>query len=552
MRAYLSLLRVYLSSTYDLGTFLGWFRQGPKGIAKGLGAVLLFLYVLAAMGFMLLLISFNTYVALEPFGLQAMVLQNGVITATALSWIFGLITCLATYFMSGAEGFLLSLPLGPRALFGAKFSLVYASEAALAVLMVAVSAGVYAYFELPGPLYYVYALLAALLTPLLPMAVCYFLVIPLMTALRFLRRRDTVMILGGILGVGLAVGWQLLNQRIMLNMRDTAWVLANLADPDSAMARLAAAYPPARWAASAMGAGAAGVLDFLRFAGLQLLALALAVILLSGPYVRSLTRFDESPIARLRDPRAYIGAGFRSRSQFAAGLKREFLVMLREPAYFINGPFVVILMPAIFAAMYMGMREEFLKDMPFLAQPEALSLMSVVAMGFAAFLGSMTSINATAVSREGKQLQFLKSLPLAPLPFFGAKLAHGLIYSALGSLVGAGFIVFVSRLGFARALLSAFAGFGISSLLGVLGLALDTAIPRLDWPNPTVAIKQNPTAIAASLGGMAMVVGISVLAYFFRDWPPLLPFIGACGCAAAALAFRLYLPWAAKRLDAIE
>jgi ABC-2 type transport system permease protein len=554
VRAFFSLLKLYLTSTYDFGTFFSWFRQGPKGLAKGLGAIILFLYVIAAFGFFLFISSYQTYVSLKPFNMEAVVIQNGIVSATVITWVFGFITCLATYSMTGAESFLLSLPLKPRALFGAKFALVYVSEAAMAFLMVAVSTGVYAFFERPGPLFYAYALFIAILTPLLPMAAFYFILVPLMKTVRFLRRRDVVTILGGVLGVGLAMGWQLTYQRMMMRMGDAEWVLKNLADPGSAMARLAGAFPPARWAAQALNgystAGGAGA--FFLYAGVQVTALALALLVLAGPYARSLTSFNETYITKLKDSGGFIGASFKGRSQFAACLKREILIMLREPAYLLNGPFVIILMPIIFSVMYLSLREELLKDMPFLTESASLNARSIAAMGFAAFLGSMTSITATSISREGKQFWFVKSLPLKPLPYLGAKLAHGLAYCVFSAVAAPILISLIAPLGAVKCVLAGFAGFGISAFLNVAGLFMDTLNPRLEWPNAMVSIKQNPSAVVAALGGMAFVGGICALGGFLSERSFFLPLVGAAGTVLAAIAFRLYYPWARKRLEALE
>jgi ABC-2 type transport system permease protein len=554
VRSFISLFRLYVATTYQPGAILAWFKQGPKGVAKALGAAVLALYVIAAFSAFLLLSSYQTYAALEPLGLEAVVLQNGVVTATAITVILGFITCLTTYFMSGAESFLLSLPLSPRALFGSKLGLVYLSEAVMAFLLVAVSTGVYAYFEHPGPLFYAYALLIAAFTPLLPLAAFYAVLVPLMTTVRFLRRKDAVMVIGGVLGIGLAIGWQIFYQKMMRSASDPQWIMDNLANPNSILARFGAAYPPAGWAAGALSGYASGIgaLKLLAFLGLQVAVIAAAVLVLSGPYARSLTSFDETVVVRLKDSGSFIKAGFSRRTLFAASLKREMLIMLREPTYLLNGPFAIVLMPLVFGAMYLSMKDEFLKDLPFLADGSAVGVMAIAAMGLSAFLGGMTSIACTSISREGQQFRFLKSLPMGSLPYLGAKLVHGLLYAAFAAVIGPVLVSFISPLGWGRATLAGLAGFGISSLLNVIGLALDTLNPKLDWPNPTAAMKQNPNALVMAFACMGAAGGMIALGIWRQDWPAFLPLVAVGGMALAALGFIAYLPWANKRLADIE
>jgi ABC-2 type transport system permease protein len=554
MKAFLALLKVYVNSTYNPRAFVDLFKQGGKGIAKGVGTAFLILYMIGAFGFMMFISSYSSYSSLKSLGLEKLLLLNGVSTATAIVFIFGFVTCLATYFMSEAESLLISMPIPPRTLFGAKFAMTYLSEAALAILMIGVSAGVYAYFERPPFLFYPYALLIALATPLLPLSVFYLILVPLMTRVRFLRRKDSVIILGGILAIFLAMGWQLYYQKLIRSSGDVQWLLANLASPDSILKRFSRAFPPALFAAESLSApGALGGLGYLAaFLGTQGLSLAAALLLLPGAYARSLTGFNESFLKRLASSGDFIGRNFRARPPLASFFLREWRLMNREPVYFLNGPFIIFLMPIILGAAYGSMRKELIADVPALMGPGATPYIALAAFGMTAWLGSANGVTCTSFSREGKQLAFLKGLPLDMRAFLGAKLLHGLSFALFAALTGPALVAFLLPLKAVNAIQAGFGGFGVSALLNVAGLFLDTANPRLSWPNPTVAIKQNTNYLIMVLGSMALVGGLCAVLAFFIDVPFILGLAGSAGLALAAGLYALYLKWAPGRLGRIE
>lgn len=554
MRAFLALLKVYVVSTYNPRAVVDAFKDGPKGIAKGLGMAVLVLYLVGAFGAMMFISSYSSYAALKSVGLQKLVLLNGVSSATAIVLILGFITCLATYFMSEAESVLLAMPLRPRAFFGAKFAMTYLSEAALAILMIGVSAGVYAWFERPPLLFYPYLLAIALATPLLPLSAFYLLLVPLMTRVRFLRRKDTVIVLGGILGIVLAMGWQIFYQKMARNSGNVEWLLASYAEPDSILQRFTRFFPPAVFAAEALSAPQRlGGLGYLAaFLGTQAAALAAALLLLPGPYSRSLTGFNESFMKRLASSSAFIGKTIRSRSALASSFLREWRQMNREPVFFLNGPFIVFLMPLILGAVYGSMRAEFVRDIPGLSGPGAVPVLGLVAFGLSAWLGSGNGVACTSISREGAQFAFLKSLPLDIRAYVGAKLLHGMAFGLVAAIAGPCLVAFLFPLPFAAALQAGYGAFGISTLLNVAGLALDTAFPRLSWPNPTVAIKQNVNYVVMILGGMALIGGLCVLLFPLVGLPWLLSLVGTAGLGLSAGLYALYLRWAPGRLSRTE
>jgi ABC-2 type transport system permease protein len=390
--------------------------------------------------------------------------------------------------------------------------------------------------------------------PLLPLAAAYLLLVPLMTVGRFLRNKNSLMIIGGIVGLVFALAFNLYIQSAMARLSDPAWILANFAGPDSILARIGSAYPPTYLAWKSLSSGG-GLGALYALANLALgLAAAAAVVLALGPaYAASLLGFGEMRLRRLSDARSYIYKTLRRRSAFASSVLREVRMLNREPIYFMNGPMVVVLMPLIFGIMYIAQREQLNALLSQLGDFRGGPYAVLACAAFGSFLGTSMSIPSTALSRDAKVLPYLKALPLGYGSYMLAKLGHALLFSAFGVLVGAcggGLALGLTALDILGALLIALA---FSTFMNAAGLWLDTANPRLSWDNPITAMKQNVNAVIAILGTMGFLGALGVLSTVLGLGKGGFVLVyGGIFAALSALAIAAFPRYAEKRIASLE
>lgn len=560
MRIFLSLSRLYLQSFYNLpGKKTPGAKASGKGTLRLVGMAMLFVLVVANLGYLFVMMNINLYQGLAMVGMQGMLLLNAAIMATMLTLVIGFMTSLSTYYLNDMELQLLSMPIQPRALFSAKFVSVYVSEAAISLFFMVSTMVIFGIKESPHPLFYIWGTLAGLFLPLPALAASYLIQIPLLSFARFLRNKRTIMIVGGIIGIVFGLGFNIYFQRMMPPVADPAARAASFAGPESIIARMGQSYPPAlfAWRAMTTPSSSAGVLAVLRLLAVCAIGPVLVMMFLSGAYARSLIGFNESHIKKLTKDgaTAFIARRLRRRKPFFTMVKREFDMMNREPMYLLNGPFIVVMLPIIMGIMYVVQKDAFPGD------TDLGGVMAMVHGGFGivlaalvgAFMGSSTSITCTAVSRDAKALPFIKSLPVTPGTYMLAKLGHALIFGVIGSAIGAGLVALFLRMSLADALTGFLVALSLSSLLNMGGLWLDTANPRLSWDNPIAAMKQNPNAILAMLGSMGLMGGAGWLAFrlslgaaSFSLWFGLVPAIVFC------VLLSLYPRYAEKRLAQME
>jgi ABC-2 type transport system permease protein len=203
---------------------------------------------------------------------------------------------------------------------------------------------------------------------------------------------------------------------------------------------------------------------------------------------------------------------FRERNVFFSLFSREIRLMNREPMFFLNGPFVILLIPLILILTFITRRNAILNlALNLRTYLFADSAAYLIPAGFCVFLASSTSITCTSFSRDAKSLYFLKSMPLLPRSIIMAKLAHGLVFAALGIAIGtlsSALLLKIESVDMLIALVLAMLG---SLCLNLAGLVIDTFWPRLSWENPISALKQNPNSVIMILGTMGLIAGLGIL-----------------------------------------
>jgi len=140
----------------------------------------------------------------------------------------------------------------------------------------------------------------------------------------------------------------------------------------------------------------------------------------------------------------------------------------------------------------------------------------------AIFTGCNTFVAASAISREGKGLSNLMALPVSWNSIFTAKIIHAMIYSVFTTLLAT--VAMAIVMGFLQIPLSikdivfvytAMIGFSLvfSFILQIIAMVLDASSPKLDWENPSAALKRNMNTMLfmlITMGIVALIIAAGV------------------------------------------
>jgi ABC-2 type transport system permease protein len=280
--------------------------------------------------------------------------------------------------------------------------------------------------------------------------------------------------------------------------------------------------------------------------------------LLAPLYQNVIRSFSENFIKKLNREQssALVNKETKARGKLTALVLREWRGMNREPVYFLNGPFIIVLMPLVmgisifFSLERRGGIDELNMLLQTVMNPTSRILVTCLV---AAFLGSATSITCTALSRDAKHLSYMKSLPVKPSMYMGAKLIHGSIFGILGTIISLLIGKFLLKLDAPQAVLAFLIGIVLSGLLNILGLYMDTINPQLRWENPVAALKQNINAVIVILVEMAVVGLLGYIGFTkIKSVAELALYFGLIPAILSAVLLAVYFPFARKKIRSLE
>ena len=232
-------------------------------------------------------------------------------------------------------------------------------------------------------------------------------------------------------------------------------------------------------------------------------------------------------------------------------MMKEFKLLIRTPVYFLNCIGTSAIMPIVFIIIYFTSASDIdLSALSGFSFEGFLPYAVLIGLAGGILFANMNLISATAISREGSNVMFMKYIPMEFKQQIHAKTNCGIIVSLISMLV----TVIIAYVIFPYLpiyyYIVCFLASIITTLLGnYAGILVDMAHPKLVWEQEAAAVKQNMTAMIAMMGGMALC-GLMVFAVF------MLPFdditmtttLVTVVCIALTLVLRILVDKSAKKL----
>lgn len=507
--------------------------DGKLKTGKLVGGVFIALAYLMILG-MVVGLEFLLFEGLKAIGQPELLLSMALTVVMAGMVFMSFFYVLTSLYYGRDTSFLASLPVTSRTVFGTKLTEILLGETGIASLALLPAIILYGLHVQAGAGYYVSALLVALTSAMIPVAVVTLLATLIVKLTGGSRHRDAVMMIYSVLIMVVVLTIEFSVMGRIPEDAGMAYFVQLMLDRQMLMRQVAQAFPPSWWAMQGLMGNAGSLLGYLACA---VGAYGMVWLLMGGGYLSRTLSLTENTVRRRARKRGEI----RPHRPLTTLFLREWREILRTPVYAYNCLTGCIIMPLMLVGMYFGGREA--------ADADSLSVMLAVVQGMLSqvpqaylFLGLVAVITFvccinpavdTAVSREGGRHMLSRMLPVSTRTQLQAKLLMGMTVNLISALVGA--VMFICMLpSFTTVILLALlfsqvTNWGLSSF----SLALDAARPKFHWRNEMQAIKQNgnialgmlisflllivPTVAFFLLGGLSLglrtaaVVGICVL-----------------------------------------
>ncbi|MGI5877461.1 MAG: putative ABC transporter permease subunit [Christensenellales bacterium] len=554
IRKVASLVRVMLR-TFSFN--IAFASSRGKKERKAVSAVLL-IVVLAvslgplayAAGYMIL----NAYDALSVLGIESLILEGFTSIAAMVIFLFGIANVMAVFYYARDTERYLALPVKPTTILSAKLITTVIYEYIVCALMVLPVYILYGVRSGAGAVFYLYSVAGCLLLPVIPIALAGAPVMLLMRFTRIFRNRDVVNMLFMLLLLTAIMFFQLSFNNLLIMSGSESEMIRVLTDKLASLSGgVGQVFIGAGFLSAALrdAAQIKGLLYMLAFVAATAVVYALFLALGRAVYFRGVLGLGQTATGK-KTTLAQVGNMTRGRGAMASIMVKDMRVMLRTPVYFLNNVFMIFFLPIFMVVLFtmqgvssdpdMAALRAMLEGLTFSLHVPASSLALYGAMAAGALMGSMNCIAGSALSREGRQFNLMKILPVSYETQIAAKTGLGYLASiASGLLTMAIVAVFIKIPPLFSALML------IPMLLGALvpnlaGILAELYMPKLHWTNEQTAVKQNLNVLLEILAGFvvtAVVIGGGIWLTNSLGLMPLAA-LGVCVAAGAVLNLALY------------
>lgn len=546
MHKYLSLTRVLLKNS------LGMMSDGKS--RKALNTVL---YIVLAI--CMIPLSFTLYMMFDaamtqllPLQQEGAVLALGFHISSLVTFLFSIFLIPSIFYFSKDSETLLALPLPPQTILSAKFSVCLVYEYAFTLIVCVPLFLAYADHAQIGIVYILFAILLFMSLPIYPLVLSSIITMLLMRFVPFFKNRDRFNMIAGILSIVFAFSFSFLMNSSTMTNDPNALITMLVQGHNSMISLFSRIFPAIPFAANAVIDGDAVSLVIY----LLITAAALGVLVLLGRwlYFKGAIGFSET-----KSSRKALSAKDYSRvlrhSKVRTYLIKEMRLLIRTPVYALNCIGMCLLMPIMLLVIFLTTDTDTLLQQlpditPYLDGKLPYAILAGMAIGF--LFSNLNLISATAISREGTNLSFMKYIPMTLKEQLHAKVLSGILMSVVSMLLTMLCIYYLLPIFPLFWYLLAAASSLITIVLGnYASLALDILHPKLVWEQEAAAVKQNMSGIVSMLAGMAMMVVTAALLFVLpSDFLP----AGTAGmvivCLALDVVFYMRLDhFAKKRFD---
>ncbi len=524
MNRFLSLVKVNLKTSWRRATGSG--KNAKNSALKKVGGVILALLLIASLAPTFGMTAYNITKQANAAGMGEVGTGTLVMSLNLILIFLGILAIPSALFFSNNMEIFMTMPFSSSEIFSANFLSIYINQL-LGILFMGVpliGGSLMANFSIKILISWIILIFTIPLFMTTVIALVFMLIMSLVPGL---RDKNRLSLITGFFSIVFSVIFYL---GVQYFNRD-AFTAGNASLPvmsvmEQNISLISLVFPTVKGGMLMInGEGAMGFLTGLAIVLILTTILVLATVVLAKPmYFRLLLSMSSGGKKEKKLSQKEIGQSVsKGSSPHLAIIKREWKTLVRTPAYMLNVVVGVLFVPLWMAfclavPAFMN-REEIaasgfqISDLRLFVSEmigNDMELKIAIAILVGAGVGVLSFMNgptATSVSREGKHIEFLKTLPMKASGLLLSIFACSyLLASAVGLviLLVLNWLVSFDILVLGLSLLS----FIIMSLaISLLEFNMDMMWPNLDWEDETKAVKGGKNTFIAAILPMILIGG---------------------------------------------
>lgn len=488
----------------------------------------LVIFISLIFGFYSIMLSIGFSRPLVALGQENLYLSLISTLIPILILLFGVIQSIPTLYHDTSLEALLVLPVKPSVIIAAKMTQAFLPIAFSIFLFT--FPGLVAHGLISGRpwSFYPQALLYVPLSMVAPYAVVLSILLIIMRYTRFARNKDRFQMVTSIIIMVISLAFVFLFQTMPES--DSGKLMFLQQKGVTVFITGANRFLPSAWLGTSMLSGAATWSTLLYGSLLLVMDVFLFVILFALAnrlYLPGVLGIKGGASSTQRSSKRPLSRSLRPRSPYRAIVSREWRLLFRTPAFFTQTILPILLLPPFFAIMFFFV---FSRELPInISIPiisdlffdsglwkESLWIIALVVSGMSVFLCGTNTISATAISRQGKEFFYTKTMPVPAKIQLLAWMTPGFIitillwtfiFAAVGILFRPPLIFLLFALFFAL----------VNGMLPqLISLFVDLKHPILDWENEIQAVKNTRSVMVSAIGVFIYSILLTGLTFITR------------------------------------
>lgn len=458
----------------------------------------------------------NSYGLFKSIGQEGLILGSGLLSVGMIVLFFGIFYIMNVFYFSKDVESLLPLPFRPSTIMAAKFSVTLIYEYLTELIVLAPILVTFGLVSKAGIVYYLYAVLAFLTLPVIPLVYSGILNMILMRITNISKNKDQFRIIGGILGMFAAIFINMKMQNLFSNASNPEQLKNMLLNGDNSLINMMTGiFPTNKFLTLALinSGKLTGLINILLYLAISVLLVSLFLSLGESLYFKGLLGISDSTSKRKKLTSEQFNKSVVKSSVVRSYTLKELKLLFRTPVYFINCVMMNFLWPIILLIPLFTKSEGVnpIYELQSLIKSGTYEgLILVIAFAAILFASGTNGVTATAISREGTNVFINKYIPISYTEQIMGKVMAGVLLGicALICMLIMAAVIFAIPL-YMIVLIA------IIGLLGVfftsfVGILIDLNYPKLYWDNEQKAVKQNMNVVVSII--ISMIVAAVVIA----------------------------------------
>lgn len=486
MKLYLSLVKALIAGVEPSNQ-----EKKYNKIFYGVMSFIAVFCIMLPMAFFVGVIIYYAASALIPYGTSENALELFLHLISAFSFIFGLNVIFSVFYFSGDIESLLPLPLKPYQIIGSKFTAALISESVMEFIVIL--AAMIGYLAAMGlPFYsWITAFLTMLIMPVIPLIYCAILGMVIMYFTRFIRNKDRVNQMTGILTFILIAGIVFLISKTGFNSDQLITAISTKDNP--VLNIMNVIFPQVPLAVGAMSGNI--LLSFFLYLLINIIAVMIFMFAAQFLYFPGVIGMNSAAPAKSGQKSSDIISKMKQHSIFLTYLKKEFRILFRTPAYFMNCVLINLIWPIfIYLLSVMQGQTNFMDEFIYNIQSgneETVLLFLLGVSAVSVLVTAMNCIASSALTREGKHFAFIKYIPVPYMTQLNIKAFISIIISGGGMLVYVTAACIWLNMGVKFILFCCLVSLLSVSFASYFGIFMDSVNPKLIWDDELNALRGN-------------------------------------------------------------